>query len=139
MKEWNAKKDRNKIEPMPKKQFRKIERAFKRMGGVILCNEEADDFLSQQQAEGATLDGMTVLLVQNPGRAAVFEEMIHAAQYRRGENDGSQRSRILNEIEAQKKLLRNAKVYKLTQNEIEQTRRALASFEAELENLKNKN
>lgn len=132
------KKDRGKIEPMPKKQFRKIERAFKRMGGVILCNEEVDNFLGQQQAEGATLDGMTVLLVQNPGRAAVFEEMIHAAQYRRGENDGSHLSRILNEIDAQKKLLRNAKAYKLTQNEIEQTRRALVSYETELENLKNK-
>ena len=133
------KKDRGKIEPMPKKQFRKIERAFKRMGGLIICNNEVDSFLSQQQAEGATLDGTTVLLTQNPGRAAVFEEMIHAAQYRRGENDGSNLSRILNEIDAQKRLLRNAKAYKLTQNEIEQTRRALALYEADLEKLKNKN
>lgn len=94
--------------------------------------------LCQQQAEGAALDGMTVLLMQNPGRAAVFEEMIHAAQFRRGENDGSHLSCVLNEIDAQKKLLRNAKAYKLTQNEIEQTRCALASYEAELENLKSK-
>lgn len=139
MKIMERRKDHGKIEPMPKKQFRKIERAFKRRGGIILCGVDVDIFLRQQQAEGATLDEKTVLLMRNPGRAAVFEEMIHTAQYRRGENDGSRLSRVLNEIAAQKKLLRNVKAYKLTQNEIEQTRRALVSYETELENLKNKN
>ena len=130
------KKDNTKIEPMPKKQFRKIERAFKQQGGIIICNEEAERFLEAQNSEGSTLDAKTIILRRNPGRAAVYEEMIHAAQYRRGENDGSHLSRVLNEIAAQKILLKNARAYGLTKNEIEQTRRALASYEAELETLK---
>ncbi len=130
------KKDNTKIEPMPKKQFRRIERAFKRQGGIIICNEEAERFLEIQNSEGSTLDAKTIILSRNPGRAAVYEEMIHAAQYRRGENDGSHLSRVLNEIAAQKILLKNAKAYGLTKNEIEQTRRALASYEYELETLK---
>lgn len=130
------KKDNTKIEPMPKKQFRKIERAFKQQGGIIICNEESERFLEAQNSEGSTLDAKTIILRRNPGRAAVYEEMIHAAQYRRGENDGSHLSRVLNEIAAQKILLKNAKAYGLTKNEIEQTQRALASYEAELETLK---
>ncbi len=130
------KKDNTKIEPMPKKQFRKIERAFKQQGGIIICNEESERFLEAQNSEGSTLDAKTIILRRNPGRAAVYEEMIHAAQYRRGENDGSHLSRVLNEIAAQKILLKNAKAYGLTNSEIEQTRRALASYEEELKTLK---
>lgn len=61
------------------------------------------------------------MLKQNPGRASVFEELIHATQYRNGENDGSYVSRLNCEIKAQKKLLRNNKAYKLTETETEQT------------------
>ena len=63
---------------------------------------------------------------------SVFEELIHTAQYRNGENDGSYESRLKCEIYAQKKLLKYKKVYKLTEAEIEQTKAALRSYEAEL-------
>ena len=72
------------------------------------------------------------MLKQNPGRASVFEELIHATQYRNGENDGSYVSRLNCEIKAQKKLLRNNKAYKLTEAEVEQTKIALQQNESEL-------
>lgn len=72
------------------------------------------------------------MLKQNPGRASVFEELIHATQYRNGENDGSYVSRLNCEIKAQKKLLRNNKAYKLTEAEVEQTKIALQQHESEL-------
>lgn len=72
------------------------------------------------------------MLKQNPGRASVFEELIHATQYRNGENDGSYVSRLNCEIKAQKKLLRNNKAYKLTEAEVEQTKIALQQCESEL-------
>ena len=72
------------------------------------------------------------MLKQNPGRASVFEELIHATQYRNGENDGSYVSRLNCEIKAQKKLLRNNKAYKLTETEVEQTKIALQQYESEL-------
>lgn len=126
-------KDPNKIEPMPKKQLRRIEQAFQRQGGVIQRGEAVDEYLEKRHAEGITYDAKTVLLRQKPGRASVFEEMIHTAQYRNGKNDGSTKSMILCEIEAQKKLLANSKPYKLTGNEIAQTKRALEMYLRQLD------
>lgn len=70
--------------------------------------------------------------MQNPSRASVFEEFIHAAQYRNEENDGSYVSRLKCEIAAQKKLLKHSSAYKLTDAEIGQTKTALTVYENEL-------
>ena len=126
------KKKTDKIEPMPKKQLQKIVKVFRKNDGIIQMNAETDGYLEYKKAEAITYDAKTILLRQNPGRAAVFEELIHAAQFRKGMNDGSLRSRIICEIEAQNKLLRNAKAYKLTEAEIRQTRSALKAYEKQL-------
>ena len=64
----------------------------------------------------------------------MFEELIHATQFRKGENDGNYESRLLCEIAAQEKLLRHQKVYKLTQTEVKQTESALEQYKKELDN-----
>ena len=122
----------DKIEPMPKKQFRKIEKHFKANGGIIQYNEETDAYLKSKNAEAITYNEKTILLKQNPSRASVFEELIHATQYRNGENDGSYINRLKCEISAQKKLIKYSKAFKLTNNEIIQTKKALAAYEKEL-------
>lgn len=126
----------NYITPMPKKQLHKIEKAFKRQGGVILRNQETDEYLSSKNAEAITYDAHTILLKSNPGRASVFEELIHATQYKTGENDGSYISRLKCEISAQEKLLLNSKQYQLTDKEVEQTKNALTAYRNELKNFK---
>ena len=123
----------DKIEPMPKKQLRKIVKSFKKQGGVIQMDSETDYYLTKRNVEGITYNSKTILLKQKTGRAAIFEELIHTAQYRDGKMDGSTLSRINCEIEAQKKLLKNAKAYKLTNKEIEQTQFALKGYEKELD------
>ena len=120
------------IEPMPKKQFQKIEKSFKRRGGILQYGEETDKYLESKNAEEITYDATTILIRQNPGRASVFEELIHAYQYRTGKNDGSYVSRLKCEIEAQKKLINHSKLFKLTDAEILQTKSALKSYEQEL-------
>lgn len=50
----------------------------------------------------------------------------------RGENDGSYISRLKCEIEAQEKLLRYQKAYRLTKIEVEQTEKALNDYKNEL-------
>lgn len=75
---------KGKIEPMPKKQFHRLEKSFKRRGGIIQYNTATDDYLNKKHAEDITYDSKTILLKQNPGRASVFEELIHAHQYRTG-------------------------------------------------------
>lgn len=128
----------SKVEPMPKKQFRIIEKAFRQKGGIIQYGRETDRYLEIRNAEAITYDANTILIRTDAGRAAVFEELIHTAQYRKGENNGSYLSRLKCEIAAQKKLLQNRKAYKLTENEIVQTRKALIQYEKELR-LYNKN
>ncbi len=126
-------KKEDKIEPMPKKQFQIIVKRFKAQGGIIQFDEETDKYLDSKNAEAITYDAKTILIRRNPGRASVFEELIHTEQYRNGKNDGSYPSRLRCEIEAQEKLLRNAKVYHLTEPEIYQTNKALESYQKELD------
>ena len=57
--------------------------------------------------------------------------MIHTHQYKIGKTDGSYLSKLECEIEAQKKLLKHQKAYKLTEAEIIQTQKALEEYEAE--------
>ena len=118
---------------MPKKQLHKIEKGFKRQGGIILYDKETDKYLESKKAEAITYDSKTILLKTNAGRASVFEELIHTAQYRQGINDGSYRSRLECEIFAQQKLLRYSKAYKLTDLEIQQTKNALDKYQKELQ------
>ena len=120
------------IEPMPKKQLLRIEKAFKRNGGIIQRDATTDVYLQKKQSEAITIDAKTILLMQKPGRASVFEELIHATQYRLGENNGSLLSRIQCEIAAQEKLLKNAKAYKLTEKEVLQTRKALEAYKRDI-------
>lgn len=120
------------IEPMPKKLLQKIEKGFKRQGGVISRGKEIDEYLSGKNAEAITYDQHTILLKSHPGRASVFEELIHATQYKNGENDGSYLKRLQCEISAQEKLIANSKYYKLTKKELKQTELALESYKKEL-------
>lgn len=122
-----------KIEPMPKKQLQRIVKRFKEHGGVIQFDETTDLYLESKNAEAITYNATTILLRRNAGRASVFEELIHATQYRNGENNGTYASRLKCEIAAQKKLIKYANVYRLTENEIVQTKRALAAYEQELD------
>lgn len=128
-------KDSTAIEPMPKRQLQRIVKGFKRQGGIIQMDDATDLYLQSKNAEAITYNQNTILLRQKPGRASVFEELIHATQYRQGLNDGSTISRIQNEIAAQEMLLRNSEAYKLTPAEIKQTQLALESYVAELQKL----
>ena len=116
------------IEPMPKSQFQRLMREFKRIGGMYICNEDSEEFLSAQGAEAITLDGFTILFRRRPSRSAVYEELFHAEQFRNGRITGTQRNRYECEIEAQKYLLENAHRFKLTEPEIVQTKEMLDTY-----------
>lgn len=122
--------------PMPPEQLSRIKKAFERNGGVIQQDLETDQYLAERNAEGITYDAKTILLRMEPSRAAVFEELIHTEQYRNGRNDGSEYSRIVNEIEAQEKLLKHAKAYQLDYIDIRNTQRALDEYKKQLDMLK---
>ena len=124
------------MEPMPKKQFRRMVNAFKRHGGKVYICKFSDNILEKDHAEGSTFNATTIMFPKHPSRAAVFEEFIHATQYRLGQNDGSYYCTLVNEIEAKEKLLRNRMAYKLTKQEIIDTRESLERYRQKLEKLR---
>ena len=44
------------VKPMPKKQLRKIVKAFKKNGGLIQMNDATDAYLKSKKAEAITYD-----------------------------------------------------------------------------------
>jgi hypothetical protein len=126
----------NYIEPMPKRQLQDIIKEFKSKGGVIKIDDESEKFLKSQNSEAVTLNENTILLTKNPGRSAVYEELIHARQFREGKNDGSYESRLICEIEAQKELIKRKDELQITDLEDKQTRLALKAYEAEYKKFK---
>ncbi len=116
------------VESMPRSQFLRLMRDFKRIGGKYICNNDTEDFLSAQGAEAITLDGYTILFRRRPTRSAVYEELFHAKQFRDGKINGSLRNRYECEIEAQKHLLENSEKFELTETEIAQTKASLNMY-----------
>jgi len=94
---------------MDKEKFLKIKSAFEKRGGVIQCDEPTDRYLDYKKAEGLTYNEDLILLKTNASASAVFEELIHATQYKRKRNDGTYENRLLMEIEAQEKLIKYKK------------------------------
>ncbi len=135
---YRKKKPDTYIEPMPKKEFRKIMKDFKSIGGIVVMGDEVDEYLALKKAEACTVDGYTILFSKNPGRASVHEELIHAAQFRDGKNDGSIVSILQNEIAAQQVLISNAAQFQLTDKEIYQTQCAVRAYKEALHNITKK-
>lgn len=122
-------------EPMPTEQFNKIRAAFERQGGVIQMDAQAIAYLDFRNADGLTLSSKVVLMRPNPSRATVFEEMIHTAQFRRGEIVDLEYDSAVCEVKAKEKLLKNSEAYHLTDKDIEDTKRLLENDRKTLQRL----
>ena len=102
---------------MNAERFARIKAAFERNGGIIDQSKEAQRLLKYHEAEAATLNATTIVLNPNPTNAAIFEELIHTAQYRTGRATGA--NIVEMEIEAAEKLLRFADRYELSKADTE--------------------
>jgi hypothetical protein len=126
-------------EPMDKALLDKITRSFRRQGKIIeIGTEEANSYLNWAKAEGVCFDENIIYLRSNPSTSAVYEEVIHSAQYRTGkynkwvEKYDNVIAKNLMEREAAEKLLKNAKAWKIPANEIEIIKERLEIFNSEL-------
>lgn len=120
------------VAPMPKKKLYALLREFKEIGGSVVMNEESEQHLDYLGAEASTLNGYLIMLRRNPTRAAVYEELIHARQFREKLCDGTSESILLNEIAAKKELLERAAEFELTKEEIVQTDAQLKEYISQL-------
>lgn len=127
------------MEPMPKKLLQRLIKDFKAKGGIVVMNEDTDIYLKKQHSEGSALNADTILLVKNPSRSAVYEELIHAEQYRQGKNDGGKEKVLLCEIEAKEILIANKQKWGITDKEDKITRLSLEKYKKDYDEfIKNK-
>lgn len=123
--------------PIDPKRLERMKRAFERSGGVIDQSESAQAYLRAREAEAVTFDAKTMVLPEQPSTSAVFEEFIHTAQHRTGRyaaavaEHGNAEAVTRMEIEAAKKLIRNAKAWGIPEAETAQTRARLLRLEGE--------
>lgn len=112
---------------MDKKQFEKIKAGCTKNGIIIKQDREAQDILDFYKVEAMTL-GDIIMLRPNPTRSAIFEELIHVTQSRRGKITSSIKDRTLCEIEAKEKLIKHQKAYKIPDSENEKTKTQLKDY-----------
>lgn len=94
---------------------------FRRAGGIVDQSVDAQWYLQLRGAGGLTLDQQTILLPARPTRTAVFEELVHAEQFRRGITIEAGKGGVLPfEAEAAEILIRNRHAWELPRSEVRQ-------------------
>ncbi|MFD0671912.1 hypothetical protein [Cohnella sp. GCM10027633] len=117
--------------PMDANKFNAMKNAFEKQGGLIVKEEEALPLLNYHGVEASTLDATTIAFRSNPSTSAVFEEFIHATQYRTGRANGT--NIIEMEIEAKEKLINFRKAYGIPNSETRDTIQQLREYRQILE------
>ncbi len=110
--------------------------AFEKFGGEIDMSEEAvyEMWESDPNAFGETLSSKYIRMSPNPDTATVFEEFIHATQFRTGEyarlaqEFGEDLGMMRLEIMAQEKLLANSREWGIPREEVIRIRTRLTSL-----------
>lgn len=131
--------------PINPKLLEKLQKEFDELGGSLIYDNESFDYIaSREKLEGVEIEAITfneelILLNRNATTSAVYEELIHAKQYRTGKYDdwvnkyrSNDIAKNLMEKEAAEELLENADLWKLPKEEIELIRERLVFFKEEL-------
>ena len=121
-----------------KPTYNKITRkAVKHGADIVIADEEGQRHLQKMGASALTMNDM-ILIRPDATLSDVLEETYHFMQNISGLNDQYefQQRTILNEIDAKEYLLRMTDKYKIPANEVEVTKRQLASYKAQMEDLK---
>lgn len=131
--------DQNKMSVASQEQINRLSRKFRRRGGEFIDDEDAIAYLDEKHAEAITLDAYTILKRRDISISALIEELEHAEQYLRGENDGTALSVAINEVNAKRKSIEERERYKLPKIEIDSVRRDIKYYQKEIERLQNEN
>lgn len=129
-------KDPNKRRPISKIKQKELTKSFRESGGYVWQNDEATLYLKNRGADACCLGPDLIVLQEKPLISEVLEELYHAEQYKSGLITEELFTQILAEIDAQKYLLSVAEKYSIPKTETEQTKKALASYQEQLKELK---
>ena len=123
---WKA--EQAAIPRMPEEQRERIFARLRAQGVSVTISDEYLDNRSLAMGSyvaAITYNGDTIVFREDPTRSEVFEELIHVAQFRSGQNEASAKEKALHEIAAAEKLIRNRTAYGIDDIEHEQNVRRL--------------
>ncbi|PRB02453.1 hypothetical protein CQ046_12915 [Chryseobacterium sp. MYb7] len=130
--------------PIDLKLLKKLQKEFEELGGALLHNDESFEYIaSREKVEGVAIEAITfneelILLNKSATTSAVYEELIHATQYRTGKYDnwaekfGNEIAKNLMEKEAAEELIEKAVQWKLPDEEVKLVKERLEFFNEEL-------
>lgn len=119
------------IKPISEKRFNELTVEARKNGANILRGtEEVEEHLNSRKAHASTV-GDTILFRKEVSVSEVLEETYHFMQIKNGTNGNlpEPEKTYVNEIEAQKYLIKNATKYKIPRSETEETQKALENYE----------
>ena len=116
-----AKKIINKQQPISRDIVNRVKNKLAERGVVLEQSEEIDKNLVKRSREAVVYEpGDIILMHTRVSASGFYEELIHYGQLkRRGFNTSSPVDVIKMEIEAQEKLIKYRRAYKITDEEIE--------------------
>jgi hypothetical protein len=133
--------------PMDEALLKRIIQYNKRYGLKIeIETEQAIEYLRftsyvrRTKVYGVTLNEKAIYLGQNPSVATVYEELIHARQFKNGRYNelvdlyGNTITDLIMEKEAAETLIKNSKKIKIPNDEVSQIKERLEYFVTELKN-----
>ncbi|WP_336701962.1 hypothetical protein [Chryseobacterium indologenes] len=133
--------------PIDKKLLSKLQKEFNELGGEMRFDEESFEYIAgREKALGVEIEAITlgddlIMLGPRATTSAVYEELIHAQQFKSGLYDewaskyGNKIAENLMEKEAAEELLENAQKWKLLKDEIKLIEERLDFFKNELKSL----
>lgn len=130
-------KDKNKRNPINIVKQKQLTREFRRRGGLVWQNEEAERLLKNRNASAMAFNADLIVLSRRPTISEVLEELYHAEQFKDGRMIDDPIVKIKCEIEAQHYLLSVSKRYNIPIIETQQTKQNLKFWEEELRKYEN--
>lgn len=130
-------KPRENVKPVSEKVFNDLTIEVKKNGAAVIRCEYGDSFYKHLEGNNATASCIGDILIFRPDATVseVLEETYHFRQNQNGLNADKESilRTILNEIDAKKFILRNAKKYGVPRTEIEEITAHLEQYTKELE------
>jgi hypothetical protein len=133
--------------PVDRKLLSKLQKEFSELGGEMRFDEESFEYIAgRERALGVEIEAITlgddlIMLGPKATTSAVYEELIHAQQFKSGLYDGwankygNKVAENLMEKEAAQELLENSKKWNLPEEEIKLIEERLEFFNNELKSL----
>ena len=133
------KKNTEKRVTINKEKQRKLTAEFRKNGGKVWQDAEAEAYLKKKGANAIALSEDLIALKNKPTISEVLEELYHVKQFRDGKIDLTNVSRYKAEIEAQNYLLSVKNLYNIPKEESLETKANLQYWKERLKNEKNRN